>query len=93
MTEELRKFRVGVVTVWEVEANDERNARRVAEGAVQHMISELGVCERGTPPVVRWVHGNGLEYAVTLFRGPAEVGVALRNQYMHLDVHQPMEEA
>lgn len=89
---ETSRFRVGVVTIWEVDAVDERNAQRIAEGAVQFMVTDVSGRERGVQPVVRWTHSNGLEYEATLLRGPAEVGVALRNQYLHVGVHQPTRE-
>lgn len=85
------KFRVGIITVWEVEAADERDARRVAEGAVQFMVTDVTGHRKTGYPVVQWQHSNGHEYEATLLRGPAEVGAALRNQYMFLDVYQPTE--
>jgi hypothetical protein len=87
MTEELKKFRIGVVTVWEVEASDERDAARVAEGALQHFITALNTSDSRRNTVIEWEHTNGHTYAATLFRGPAEIGAAVRNQYVNVSVH------
>lgn len=86
------KFRVGVVTVMEVEvtSNDERDARRVAEGAVEYLISLGNFGEDRGQPVVRWRHRNGANYEVTVVRRPIEVGAAVRNGVFTLDVPQPL---
>lgn len=87
------KFRVGVVTIWEVDAVDAIDATGIAEGALSHMIHTLNTSGSRRSPVIEWQHSNGYEYRAALLRGPAEVGVALRNHYLDLSVHQPRREA
>lgn len=90
----MTKFRVGVVTILEVEidSDDERNARRVAEGAVEHLIELNGPIERGKQPVIRWRHRNGSDYQVAVVRRPIEVGAAARNGYFTVGIPQPVLE-
>jgi hypothetical protein len=85
------RFRVGVVTVMEVEvtSDDERDARRVAEGAIEYLVSLGNSGEDRSQPVIKWRHRNGADYEVTLVRRPIEVGAAARNGVFTVDVAQP----
>lgn len=92
----IEKFRVGVVTVLEVEATDWIDATHVAEGALRHAISTARnphVPEAVTrQPVLSWVGRNQFVYDATVVRAPVELGCALRNGYAHVAVTQPEKE-
>lgn len=87
------KFRVGVVTILEVEAVDWTDATHVAEGAVKHALRSVDAGDvKPGPIIVKWQHVNDHDYEATVVRSPAELGVAARNGYMYLEVQQPAKE-
>lgn len=77
----------------DVDTNDERDARRVAEGTVEHLIERSCPVARGVQPVIKWQHRNGNDYEVTLVRRPIELGAAARNGIFTVDVPQPLLES
>lgn len=72
------KFRVAVVTVWELDAVDHIDATNKAEGAVEHAIRLANVASDGENPHVRWRRYGNLHEA-TLVSPPSEVNVAFAN--------------
>lgn len=93
MSEGKQRFRIGVLTILEVEVtSDERDARRVAEGTLAYVIGESNVADRGGRPVIRWHHRNGADYEAQVVRQPIELGAAARNGYFDLTVHQPTQD-
>jgi hypothetical protein len=88
-----QKFRVGVVTVWEVNAVNWRDAVNIAEAGARRVIVEVSepTDEKWPISTVKWQHPDGREYEARLVRWPREVSGALRDGYMFLEVHQPAE--
>lgn len=89
---ETQKFRVAVVTIWEVESTDFRDAANVAEGAVRYVIDQMSESAPGDNPVVRWHHHNGHDYEATLVRLPLEVKGSLMLGTITIGVDQPSED-
>lgn len=89
------KFRVGVVTIWEVEAVDFRDAANIAEGATQHAIVTARnphiPAEVTTHPVINWVR-NGEVYEAVLRYMPLELNRSTGNGVITLGVAQPARE-
>lgn len=88
----MTKFRVGVVTIMEVEVDTDsfRDASRVAEGAINYLIGLGNTSEGRERPVVKWRHRNGADYEVALVRAPIELGAAARNDCFTVAVPQPL---
>lgn len=81
------KFRVAVVTIWEVDAVDKSDAFRKAEGAVDYAIRCVDQNPPGTgdEPVLRWSrYGNAHE--ATLLVPPLEVDTAVAAGHLHVKV-------
>ena len=94
MDSSVEKFRVAVVTVLEVDAVDWIDAAHVAEGAVKHALRHAAepTDEQWLTHTVKWRHVNGHDYEARVARQPCEVGTAMYNGYMHLEVTQPAGE-
>jgi dihydroorotase-like cyclic amidohydrolase len=81
------KFRVGVVTVWEVEAVDRSDAIRKAEGAVMHAVRLASVAPSGADPHVRWRWYGNLHEA-SLVSAPLEVDTAFAGGLIRVSVSE-----
>jgi hypothetical protein len=90
------KFRVGVVTILEVEAVDWTDAAAVAEGALKNAINESRnphvPLEVTGQPVLNWVARNREVYDAIVVHAPVEISRALVNGYAHVAVQQPTNE-
>lgn len=89
----MTKFRVGVVTILEVDAVDLRDATNVAEAAVQRaLIGADSNNSRIQPVQIRWEHYNGHSYEATVTQMPVELSQAVASKYVNLGVDQPTRE-
>lgn len=81
------KFRVAVVTIWEVDAADKSDAFRKAEGAVEYAVRCVA---QNTPssddePLLRWSrYGNTHE--AKLLAPPLEVDTAMAAGHLRVKV-------
>lgn len=82
-----QRFRVAVVTVWEVEAVDRSDAFRKAEGAVEYAVRSVDQSPpgHGHEPRLRWSrYGN--RHEATLVVPPLEVDTAVAAGHLRVRV-------
>ncbi len=82
------KFRVGIITVAEVNAVDWVDATHIAEGAITYAIQQVDSGDDNFAQI-RWRHYNGHDYEATIVTGPTELNVAGRVGQFKLEVCQP----
>lgn len=89
----MTKFRVGVVTIMEVDSGDFKDAANVAEAAVKRAL--LGADSNNStiqPVQIRWQHYNHQRYEATVTQMPLELSRAVSNRHVSLGVEQPAGE-
>lgn len=87
------KFRVGVVTILEVEGTNFSDAANVAESAVKRALLAADSNNSTIQPVqIRWEHYNRHFYEATVTQMPLELSRAASNQHVTLGVNQPVKE-
>lgn len=81
------KFRVAVVTIWEVDAVDKSDAFRKAEGAVEYAVRCVAQnpLNNGDDPVLRWSRYGNMHEA-TLLVPPLEVDTAVAAGHLRVKV-------
>lgn len=89
----MTKFRVGVVTILEVDAVDFNDAANIAENAVGRALLAADANNDTIQPVqIRWQHYNHHFYEATVTQMPVELARVLLNQHVTLTVPQPTRE-
>lgn len=87
------KFRVGVVTILEVDAANFSDAANVAEAAVMRSLLAADTSNSKIKPItIRWEHYNRHFYEATVTQTPLELSRAVSNQHVNLGVEQPTKE-
>lgn len=88
MPSETRKFRVAIVTIWEVESTDFRDAANVAEGAAHHA---LGVAVGSSSPPTVTFSRRGNIFKARPVATPGEISRVTRAGHVNITVEQPTE--
>lgn len=91
---DIEKFRVGVVTIIEVDAVNFSDAANIAESAVKRGLLAVDVSNSKIKPLrIEWQGYNHHTYSATVAQMPLELSRAVSNQHVSLGVNQPTRES